>query len=238
MTDKRLRPLHALILLVFVLSLSTVVALICLHLRIFDITEIEITGTNRVTEKEVLKRSGLRKNESTIFFRERDISEEIKKCPWIAEVTIKRHIPHKVTLHVTEAAPSWLVVGEDGEVLYMSSKGEILGKADFEYGLDFPLLVGDGISDQDLLEKALEIRRLAMNSDLLNLDEISEVHLDTVYGISVFTTDKRRIDFGSSNITEKWYKMEKIMRYTRKINLIEQYINISSEKQGIVDFKL
>lgn len=238
MTDKRLRPLHALILLVFVLSLFTVIALICLHLKIFDITEIEITGTNRVTETEVLKRSGLRKNESTIFFREREIIEEIKKCPWISEVAIKRHVPNRVTIHVTEAAPSWVVVGEDGEVLYMSAKGEILGKADFEYGLDFPLLVGDGISKADLLQKALEIRRLAMNSDLLNLDEISEVHLDTVYGISVFTIDKRRIDFGSGNIKEKWYKMEKIMRYTRTINLIEQYINISSEKQGIVDFKL
>lgn len=120
----------------------------------------------------------------------------------------------------------------------MSVTGEVLGKANFEYGLDFPLLVGDGISDPDLLGKALEIRRLAQDSDLLNLKEISEIQLDTVYGISVFTTDKRRIDFGSGNITEKWYKMEKIMRYTRKINLMEQYINISSEKQGIVDFKL
>ena len=238
MTEKRLRPLHALVLLVFVMSLSTVIALICFHLKMFDITEIEITGTNKVTEKEVLKRSGLRKNESTIFFREKEIEEEIKKCPWISEVTIKRHIPHKVTIHITEATPYWLVVGEDGEVLYMSVTGEILGKANFEYGLDFPLLVGNGISNSDLLGKALEIRRLAMDSDLLNLKEISEIHLDTVYGISVFTTDKRRIDFGSGNITEKWYKMEKIMKYTRTINLVEQYINISSEKQGIVDFKL
>ena len=177
MTEKRLRPLHALILLVFILSLSTVLALICLHLRMFDITEIEITGTKKVTEKEVLKRSGIRKNESTIFFREKEIKEEIKKCPWISEVTIKRHFPHKVTIHITEAAPFWLVVGEDGEVLYMSVTGEILGRANFDYGLDFPLLVGDGVSNPDLLGNALEIRRLAEDSDLLNLKEISEIDL-------------------------------------------------------------
>jgi cell division septal protein FtsQ len=238
LTDKRLRPLHALILLVFILSLSMVIFLICLDLKIFDINEIEITGTKRITEKEVLKRSGLRKNESTIFFSEKEIREEIKKCPWISEVTIKRHVPHKVTIQITEAAPFWIAVGGDGELLYISETGEILGKANLEYGLDFPLLVGDGISNTDLLAKALEIRRLAINSEVLNLKEISEIHLDTVYGISVFTIDKRHIDFGSGNITEKWYKMEKIMKYTRKINLMEQYINISSEKQGIVDFKL
>jgi cell division septal protein FtsQ len=238
LTEKGLRPLHALILLVFILSLSTVIVLICLHLRIFDITEIEVTGTKRITEKEVLKRSGLRKNESTIFFREKEIREEIKKCPWISEVAIKRYVPHKVTIQITEAAPFWLVVGEDGELLYMSVTGEILGKANFGYGLDFPVLVGDGVSNDDLLGKALEIRRLAINSEVLNLKEISEIHLDEVYGISVFTIDKRRVDFGGGNITEKWYKMEKIIKYTRKINLMEQYINISSEKQGIVDFKL
>jgi len=32
--------------------------------------------------------------------------------------------------------------------------------------------------------------------------------------------------------------MEKIIKYARGINLKESYINISSEKQGIVDFKL
>jgi cell division septal protein FtsQ len=238
LTDKRLRPLHAVILLVFILSLSTVIALICLHLEIFDISEIEITGTKRVTEREVIKRSGLRKNVSTIFFREKELREEIKKSPWISDVTIKRHLPHKVTIQITEAAPFWLVVGDDGEVLYMSGTGEILGKANLEYGLDFPLLVGDGISDPDMLEKALEIRRLALNSELLNLKEISEIDLDTVYGISVLTIDKRRIDFGSANITERWFKMERIMKYARKLNLMEQYININSEKQGIVDFKL
>lgn len=238
MTEKRLRPLHALILLVFIMSISTVIALICLHLRMFDITEIEVRGANRVAEKEVLKRSGLRKNESTIFFREKDIRKEIKKCPWISDVTLKRHFPHKVTIDVTEADPFWLVVGEYGEVLYMSVTGEVLGKANFEYGLDFPLLTGDGISNPVLLGKALEIRRLAQDSDLLKLSEISEIDLDSVYGISVFTTDKRRIDFGSGNIREKWHKMEKIMRYTRKINLTEHYINISSEKQGIIDFNL
>ena len=238
MTEKGLRPLHALILLIFILSISTVIVLICLHLKIFDIKEIEVTGTKRVTEKEVLKRSGLRKGESTIFFREKEIREEIEKCPWISEVTIRRHIPNKVSIHITEAVPFWLVVGEDGELLYMSVTGEILGKANFEYRLDFPLLVGDGISDSGLLGKALEIRGLSINSDVLNLKEISEIHLDTVYGISVFTTDMRRIDFGSDNIPEKWHKMERIIKYTRKINLVEQYINISSEKQGIVDFKL
>lgn len=238
MRDKRLGPLHALVLLVFVLSLSTVISLICLHLKIFDITEIEITGTKKVSEKEVLKRSGLRKNESTIFFREKEVRKEIEKSPWISEVTIKRHFPHKVSIHITEATPFWLVLGEGGQVLYMSATGKMLGKPNSEYGADFPLLVGDGISNSEMLEKALEIRRLALNSDLLNLNEISEIHLDTLYGISVLTVDKRRVDFGSGNIAEKWYKMERIMKYTRKMNLMEQYINMSSEKQGIVDFKL
>lgn len=238
MTDKGIRPLHALVLLIFILSLSTVIVLMCLHLKIFDITEIEITGAKRITDKEIIKRSGLRKNESTIFFREKEVSEEIKKCPWISEVRIKREVPHKVTISITEAEPFWLLIGQDGEIQYASSEGENLGKANSEYGFGYPVLAGEGISDPELLRKALEIRRLAASSDILNLEEISEIQLDAVFGISVFTIDKKRIDLGIGNMTEKWYKMEKIMKYTRKINLPERYINVSSEKWGVVDFRL
>ncbi|MFQ5788410.1 MAG: cell division protein FtsQ/DivIB, partial [Thermodesulfobacteriota bacterium] len=238
MTKKNLNPLHTFILLIFILSFCSLIVLIVLHLGIFNLKEIEIEGVRKITKKEILIRSGLRRGISTIFFRENIVKSEIQKNPWISGVRIKRILPNKVVIQVTEADPFWLLTGDDGELFYMSEMGKILGKANFDEGLDFPVLIGEGIYNSHLLGKALEIRRLSDNSKVLTLKEISEIHLDSIYGISVFTLDKRRIDFGSDNISEKWYKMEKIIKYTRKINLTEEYINISSEKRGIIDFKL
>ena len=90
----------------------------------------------------------------------------------------------------------------------------------------------------DLLAGALEILKLSLESPTLNWREISEINLNSVYGLTVLTTDGRRIDFGESKIPEKWYKVEKIITHARGINLTEKYINISSGKIGVVDFKL
>ncbi len=238
MTKKNLNPFHTFILLISILSFCAIIVLTFLHLGIFNLKEIEIEGAERVSKTEILKRSGLRVGGSTIFFRVSIVEREIRKNPWISGVGIKRVFPNKVTIEVTEAQPFWLVTGEGGELFYMSEMGRILREANYDDGLDFPVLIGEGIYYSDLLGKAHEIRRLSQNSKVLKLEEISEIHLDSIYGITVFTLDKRRIDFGSDNISEKWYKMEKIIKYTRTINLMEEYINISSEKRGIIDFKL
>jgi hypothetical protein len=120
----------------------------------------------------------------------------------------------------------------------MSKTGEKLGNANLEEGLDFPVLTGEFIMSSDLIVGALEILKLSLGSLTLNWKEISEINLSPIYGLTVLTTDGRRIDFGESNIRDKWYKVEKIITHARGINLTEKYINISSGKMGIVDFKL
>jgi len=237
-TNRVLKPIHTLVLLVFILSLCFVIVLAVLNGNFFKIKEIEVKGVNKVTSKEVIKRSELIVGESTIFFLEGLVKKRIKASPLISDVIIKRHFPNKVTIEVYEAIPSWLVIGEDGQFYYMSDKGNRLRRANTDDGFDYPVLFGEGVLNPTLLEMALEINRLAKVSEVISLQDISEIHLDVNYGVSILTMDTRKIDFGMGNITEKWYKMEKIIKYARGINLKESYINISSEKQGIVDFKL
>jgi cell division septal protein FtsQ len=212
--------------------------LVVLCLGFFELEQIEVRGNNRVSQKEILKRSGLTLGKSMIFFLEEDVEREILKNPRIKSVHIKREFPKKVIIEVKEAEPFCLALGEEGELYYMSENGEKLGKTNFDEGLDFPILVGEGIIKPDLLGEALEILKLSLNSNILNWKEISEINLDSIYGITVFTNDKRRIDFGRGDIREKWHRVEKIITHSRTINLTEQYINVSSEKIGVVNFKL
>ena len=238
MTKRVLKPIHTLVLLIFILSICFVIVLTVLSTSFFRVKEIEVKGVKRVSSKEIIKRSELMIGESTIFFLEGVVKNRIKASPLISGVSIKRHFPNKVVIEIDEAVPSWLVIREDGELYYMSDKGKMLGEANTQDGFDYPILFGEGISNPILLEMALEINKLARDSEVINLKDISEIHLDPNYGVSILTMDTRKIDFGRGNIAEKWYKMEKIITYARGVNLKESYINISSEKQGIVDFKL
>jgi cell division septal protein FtsQ len=217
---------------------SGVLLFAVLRLDFFKIDQIEVVGVKRVSEKEILKRSGLIIGGNMVFFSDVDVTREIMKNSWITDVHIKREFPGKVIVEVKEAEPFCMVLGKDGELYYMNKSGKKLGKANFDVGLDFPILTGEGIEDPKLLGEALEILKFSLRSAVLTWKEISEINVNPIYGITVLSTDGRRVDFGQEDIEKKWYRVEKIISHVRRINLTEKYINISSGKVGIVDFKL
>ncbi len=204
----------------------------------FLVDEIVIKGTNRITNAEIIKRSGIRAGMSTIFFHERSAKNSLLKNPWIKEVTILKEYPGKVIISIEEFEPFCIAAFEEGNYLYLNETGKKLGEINYKEGLDYPVITMDGRHDESLISQAIQLLQLSKTSNILNWDEISEVKISNRFGIRLLTTDKRYIDFGTGNLISKWYKVEKIISRTRNINLIEKYINISSEYMGIVDFKI
>lgn len=240
MEDKRNFPYKKVIIVLsalIVVALLAVSSYLTLRTGMFTVEEVRIKGNRRIVGREILKRSGLREGQSSIFFFEKEVEDEILKNPWIKKVSVRKDFPKKVTINVEEEEVYCIVLSDGGKPLYMSRSGRILGSGNFDLGLDFPVLIGDGIGDPKLLEEALEILELSKNSAVLKWDDISEVQLNSIYGITVFTNDSSRIEFDRDNIVEKWDKAERIMRYSRSLGLEESYINVSSGSMGVVDFK-
>lgn len=222
---------------VLVIAAAGAAAYVTLHLGMFTVEELHISGNNRVKEREIEKRSGIRKGISSIFFFENQVEEDIRKNPWIKSVTVTKEFPKNVYIKIEEEEVYCIVLAPDGKPLYMSRTGHILDSGNFDLGLDFPVLVGEGIKEPQLLGEALDILKLSNNSSVLKWDDISEVHVDPLYGINVFTNDNLRIEFDRDNIPEKWDKVERIIRYSESLGLQESYINVSSASTGVVNFK-
>jgi len=153
-------------------------------------------------------------------------------------VSVKKEFPKKVYIEIQEEEAYCLFFSEDGELYYLSKVGKRLGPANFDKGLDFPVLIGEGINNPDLAKEALQILELSSKSKVLNWSKISEVHLDSIYGINLFTIDKKRIEFDTKNIVDKWRKVEKILTHAELIGIEGKYINISLDNMGVVNFDL
>lgn len=223
---------------ILVLIVLVASAYITLHLGIFTVEQINISGNTRIKEKEILRRSGLRQGESSIFFFEDSVEESLLKNPWVKTISVRKEFPKKVYIEIVEEEIYCLLFNEYGELYYLSKVGKRLGPANFDEGLDFPVLIGEGINNPDLVKEALQILELSLRSKVLNWSKISEVHLDSIYGISLFTIDKRQIEFDSKNIVNKWRKVEKIISHAEMLGIEETYINISSDSIGVVSFEL
>ncbi|MEX0999281.1 MAG: FtsQ-type POTRA domain-containing protein [Thermodesulfobacteriota bacterium] len=213
-------------------------AYITLHLGVFTVQEINISGNTKINEKEILKRSGLRQGESSIFFFEDSVEENILKNSWVKGVSVTKEFPKKVNIQINEEESYCLLFDENGKLFYINKKGKRLGPANFDEGLDFPVLIGEGINDPDLVKEAIQLLELSSVSEVLNWSNISEVHLDSIYGIDVFTVDKKRIEFDTKNIVNKWRKVEKIITHAEIMGIEEKYINITSDNMGVVNFDL
>lgn len=209
-----------------------------LHLEIFTVQEIVISGSTKIKDKEILKRSGLREGESSIFFFEDSVEKNISKNPWVRSVAVTKEFPKIVHIDIVEEKAYCLVVDEDGGFFYLSKEGKRLGPANFGEGLDFPVLIGEGINDADLVSEAIQLLDLSSESKVLNWAQISEIHLDSIYGISLFTVDKKRIEFDTKDLVGKWRKVEKIITHAEMMGIEEKYINISSDNMGVVNFDL
>jgi len=204
----------------------------------FLIDEIVIKGANRVTNAEIIKRSGIRAGMSTVFFHESSVKNSLLKSPWIKKVTILKEYPSRVVISINEYEPFCIAAFEEGIYLYLSETGKKLGEINHKEGLDYPVITMDGRHDESLIGQAIQLLKLSKTSNILSWEEISEVKISNRFGIRMLTNDKRYIDFGTGNLISKWYKVEKIINRSRNINLTEKYINISSEYMGIVNFKI
>jgi cell division septal protein FtsQ len=211
-------------------------AYITLHLGIFTVQEINISGNTKINGEEILKRSGLRQGESSIFFFEDSVEENILKNSWVKGVSVTKEFPKKVNIQINEEESYCLLFDENGKIFYINKEGKRLGPANFDEGLDFPVLIGEGINNPDLVKEAIQLLELSSVSKVLNWSNISEVHLDSIYGINVFTVDKKRIEFDTKNIVNKWRKVEKIITHAEIMGIEEKYINITSDNMGVVNF--
>jgi cell division protein FtsQ len=217
----------------FVVAVLAVSSYVTLHLGMFTVEEVDIKGNKRIVGREILKRSGLREGESSIFFFEKQVEDEIKKNPWIKKVSVQKEFPKKVTVTIEEEDVYCIMLSESGKPLYMSRTGRMLGtgiRSGAFSGSDRRWYKGPALERPEILE-------LSKNSAVLKWDDISEVQLSSVYGITVFTNDNRRIEFDRNDIVVKWDKVERIIKYSNSLGLEESYINVSSGSMGIVDFK-
>ena len=174
----------------------------------FYIDSIEVKGGLEIYSKqEVVEASGLKENESLFGFRISAVENTIKNTlPYVSTVSVKRTLPSKVTITVTES-PNALVLPYQGGSLVLSqdftiiknvsfydgkalsiyginpasySKGDVLADAEDEAKMDNLKLIISELQNDDLLSGATSV----YVSDKLNLYLVYEDRLLAELGTS------------------------------------------------------
>lgn len=118
---RRLRIFYALMFLV-VLGAAVTLSLTVL----FQIHSIQVTGTSRYSQEQIIAACGIQKGENLFLAKTKQAQKEIaKKLPYIGDVKVSRKLPAEISIQV-ESAQVAGAVATGGSYTLLTSSGKVL----------------------------------------------------------------------------------------------------------------
>lgn len=179
------------------------------------ITNVEITGVERLSEADIAVRAGEVVGVNLLSLETGAVKEAVEAEPWVAEAKVKKSPLHTLRIDVRERKP--LVLVKMDELYVMDLDGVVFKGLDENDSLDLPVVTGLEKRDENggglPEDKLLDLIAILRSREGFNLDHVSEIHVDAVYGLTIYTIENGvRLDVGFSRFEEKIRSFEKIVR--------------------------
>lgn len=186
---------------------------------LFNLRELTITGTSKISEHEVESLSQIQMGENIYKFSKLKAIEYIESNPYIASVEIKRQLPDKVVINITERVATFLM--EFGNAyIYIDNQGYSLEVSDEK--AELPIISslttdvvefkpGNRLIKEDLvkLEKIIEITSMATSNEIYEKIEKIEVSNNSY---TLIMNDNKIAYLGdASNLNVKMLYLKKIL---------------------------
>jgi cell division septal protein FtsQ len=166
----------------------------------FAVRNIEVTGTVRALEPDIVAYAGVKLGDAMLALDLDDIAMSLRRHPWVDSATVKRRLPDKVTIEITEHDPIVVVaLGSEAGTgvvdLYVANRrGELVKRQSSDDKLDVPVLTGlsresaarDAEAVHARVREATEVAHL-VQSRVNALGRVDELHWDDALGWSVVT---------------------------------------------------
>ncbi len=105
----------------------------------FAIRTITINGAKHTDRGTLLRAAGLHEGMNSLAVNITDVELALRKSPWVANVSVKRHLPDHFEIDIEERMPAFWVLKDD-ELIYADSKGNLIAPVEAENFLSLPSL--------------------------------------------------------------------------------------------------
>lgn len=186
----------------------------------FRLRDVVVRGCREVTEQEVIAVASLSPGQNLFSISLKKIAHRIERNPWIKEVRVGRELPDRLIMEIEERIPLALVernnrfkiVDQDG-VLFKD-----LGRKD---NFDLPILTGcnnDERIQSDLFKKTLALLMYFSDAKqgVIAYDNISELNLDEIFGLSLITNTGFCLAMGFDDYQNKLRFLPPVLEGLRK----------------------
>ena len=213
-----------------------------------DINNIEIEGAKRLSRSLLLEQAKVGPGASLLAIRPGQVERALMAHPWIAKAEVSRQWPHSLHLKIQERDPVALVqFGE--ELLYMDRQGMIFKPLSPGDPHNFPVITGltpeqfrHPAGDlPEVVTQAFQLMDvLKANQPPLNLENISEIHVDLERGFTLYANGVGvALDVGLQEYSEKLQKFAQLWPVLVQKGLLTKVnrINLNYPRRVLVTMK-
>ena len=222
--------------------------LTCNLFCIKDINNIEIEGARRLSRSLLLQQSKLSPGASLLAIRPGQVERALMAHPWIAKAEVSRKWPNSLHLKIQERDPVALVqFGE--ELLYMDRQGMIFKPLSPGDPHNFPVITGLTAEQfrhpagdlPEVVTQAFQLMDvLKANQPPLNLENISEIHVDLERGFTLYANGVGiALEVGHKDYSEKLQKFAQLWPVLVQKGLLTKVnrINLNYPRRVLVTMK-
>ena len=188
----------------------------------FSIREISVRGVKELTEKDILAAAKIRMRSNILSINTDAVAKRISVNPWIKSVYVGRELPDHLVLEVRERTPVALVK-QAGALYLMDVDGFVFKKLSRADEVDLAILSGVDVRAKSayvLVGEALKLlERLSAEDQHTFLGEVSEIHVDEVFGLSILTDKGLHLKLGRENFAGKLNQLQVVLADLEKRGL-------------------
>lgn len=206
---------------------------------LFNITQIEVQGNEKLSTEQIISLSQIPLGENTFKMNKLATIEKVKQNPYVESVRIKRKLPSLVSIEVKERKATFMLQYVNSYV-YLNNQGYLLEIT--EEKKELPILTGIvtpeeeikpgnrlWVEDLEKLETVLAIREVANSNELSSLITKIDISDKQNYKL-ILEEEKKTVQLGNgSDLTPKMLYLKAILEKT-KGKEGEIILNINEDK--------
>jgi cell division protein FtsQ len=204
----------------------------------FQLEELEVDGHQYVDHAEIVERAGLVEG-LNIFDIDLDRADRVLEAhPWIRSAHIERRLPDSISVTITEQEPVALLI--DDRYHLVDADGQVFKALEGEDPIDellaLPMVSGlraDALETPEgraIFLEAMDVVHHYRQMGLSDWEPLSEVHVDTVLGLTLVTADTGvEIRLGRGRYRERLERLKVVQQTIAQRAMEVEYILIDQE---------
>ena len=232
--EKRLKIIKAILKIILFIAIIAGIAAFLLVSPVFNIKEISVSGNNKIQATEIESLSQLNIEQNIFRFSKETVKNNIKQNAYIDSVEIKRKLPNKIEINVTERTPAYQIKFGNA-FAYIDEKGNILEIN--EEDLKLPLITGYKTQVEDFkagnMMQEEDVTKLDTVNSIIRVSKSNEIY-DMITSIDITNDEEYKVEFkgegktaylgDASNINDRILLLKEIL-LKEKGNQGEIFIN-------------